>query len=286
VNLGDYSDAVLVVLGHGTAQNQGSERPVLQHAAELRRRGLFAEVHEAFWKQEPQVKRVLAGISRSRVFIVPLFISEGYFVSEIIPRELGFAFPGQPVSRIMHHASRTTFYCEPVGTHDRMTEVILARATEVVENFPFPRSPKPKDSTLFIAGHGTGKSEQSRKSIERQVELIRSQGGYAGVHAIFMEEDPRIQDCFCLAQTRNLVVVPFFISDGLHTVEDIPVLLGEPERIVRERLAAGQPTWRNPTEKHGKRIWYAPAVGSAPQLAEVILARVRQVVAANVSGRS
>ncbi|MFO1512662.1 MAG: CbiX/SirB N-terminal domain-containing protein [Verrucomicrobiota bacterium] len=43
-----------------------------------------------------------------------------------------------------------------------------------------------------------------------------------------------------LSTTRNAVVVPFFISDGLHTVEDIPVLLGEPERIVKERLAAGQ----------------------------------------------
>ena len=36
--------------------------------------------------------------------------------------------------------------------------------------------------------------------------------------------------CHALAQTKNLVVVPFFISDGLHTQEDIPVLLGEPER--------------------------------------------------------
>ena len=28
----------------------------------------------------------------------------------------------------------------------------------------------------------------------------------------------------------------------MHTREDIPVLLGEPERIVKERLAKGQPT--------------------------------------------
>ena len=36
-----------------------------------------------------------------------------------------------------------------------MTKVILARADEVVKQFPFPRAPKPADTTLLIAGHGT-----------------------------------------------------------------------------------------------------------------------------------
>ena len=73
-----------------------------------------------------------------------------------------------------------------------------------------------------------------------------------------------------------MVIVPFFLSDGLHTMEDIPVLLGEPERIVKQRLAAGQLTWRNPTERNGKLVWYSPAVGTAPRIVEVILARVRE----------
>ena len=73
-----------------------------------------------------------------------------------------------------------------------------------------------------------------------------------------------------------MVVVPFFMSDGLHVVEDIPVLLGEPERVVKERHAAGQPAWRNPTELRGRRIWYSAAVGTEPLLAGVILERVRE----------
>ena len=91
MNAENLSDAVLVVLGHGTELNADSAAPVFQHAAELRRRELFAEVREAFWKQEPQIKKVLAEISAPRIFIVPLFISEGYFASEVIPRELGFS---------------------------------------------------------------------------------------------------------------------------------------------------------------------------------------------------
>src|SRR5208283_544619 len=171
----------------------------------------------------------------------------------------------------------------PVGTHDSMARVLLACANEIVETFPFPRSPKPKDITLFIAGHGTEKNANSRKAIERQAGLIRAMNLYAGVHAIFLEESPRIADCHTLAQTKNLVVVPFFISDGLHTQEDIPVMLGETQRTVRQRLAVGQPPWRNPTGKNGRLVWYAPAVGSEPHIADVILERVREAVAADVS---
>jgi sirohydrochlorin cobaltochelatase len=270
VDRDQFTDAALVVLGHGTEQNAGSAAPVRQHAAELRRRNLFAEVREAFWKQEPQIKKVLADLSTRRVFIAPLFISEGYFSDDVIPRELGFAENSK-----LKTQKAELFYCRPVGSHDSMTGVVLSRAREIVEQFPFPRAPRPGELTLFIAGHGTEKNGNSRQPVDRQVALIRAMNLYAGVHAIFLEESPRIPECYRLAQTKNLVVVPFFISDGLHTQEDIPILLGETRTAVQQRLAAGQPVWRNPTEKNGKRVWYAPAIGSEPHLADVILESVR-----------
>jgi sirohydrochlorin ferrochelatase len=48
-------------------------------------------------------------------------------------------------------------------------------------------------------------------------------------------------------------------------------------KIVEQCLAAGQPAWRNPTGKNGKRVWYSPAIGSEPHLADVILERVIEV---------
>lgn len=273
MNREKFSGSVLVVLGHGTELNDQSAAPVYQHAAELRRRKIFREVREAFWKQEPQIKKILAEISAPRIFIAPLFISEGYFSTEIIPKGLGFSFPDN-LSLVTRHSS--LFYCRPAGTHDSMTKVILSRAAGIAQKFPFPRAPKPAETTLFIAGHGTEKNKNSRRAIERQAEMIRAQKIYAAVRAVFMEEEPRIEICHLLAQTNYCVVVPFFISDGLHVVEDIPVLLGEPERIVKERHAAGRPTWRNPTEKHGKLFWYSPSVGTEPLLADVILERIKE----------
>jgi sirohydrochlorin cobaltochelatase len=276
----DFSDAALVLAGHGSTLNADSAVPARRHAGELRRRGIFAHVREAFWKQEPFLSQATLGVSAPRVFVVPLFISDGFFTGEVIPRELGFCRAGEThFSRVQRRGGQTFYYCGPVGTHPRMTELLLARARDIVEKFPFPRAPKPAETALFIAGHGTGQNEDSRKSIERQVELIRAKNLFAQVRAIFMEEDPRIGDCWQLAQTNNIVVVPFFISDGQHSVEDIPVMLGAPRAVVRERLKLGRPAWPNPVEREGSRLWYTAAVGSEPLMADVILDRVREAAA-------
>jgi sirohydrochlorin cobaltochelatase len=277
----DFADAALVLVAHGSILNADSSGPARQHAAALRRRGSFARVLTAFWKQPPFVRDVLARVSEPRVFVVPLFIGEGYFTREVLPRELGFPVEDRPrFPRVRRRPDRTLWYCAPVGTHPRLTEVVLARAREVLEKHPAPRPVDPADITLFLVGHGTGRNEQSRQTVERQVRWIRSQHRYAGVHALFLEEAPGIGDCYRLATTRHLVVVPCFISDGLHTVEDIPVLLGESAAVVAARRRRGEWPWQNPTEKHGRLVWYTPGLGHEPRLADVILERVREATVA------
>jgi sirohydrochlorin cobaltochelatase len=272
----EFSDSTLIVVGHGSTLNAESSAPTYQHATELGRRGVFAQVLEAFWKIEPGIAGVLRGAFTPRVFVVPLFISEGYFTEEVIPRELGLPAHEGRYARVLRKGNQTIYYCGPVGTHDSMTRVLLERARDVVAKHPFPRNLSPGETALFIAGHGTSNNENSRKAIERQVELIRALNVYAEVHPAFMEESPRIPECYSMAHAKNIVMVPFFISDGLHSYEDIPVMLGEAKPVVQQRLKTGQPTWRNPTEKHGKLLWYAPSIGNEPHLADVILERVRE----------
>lgn len=276
----DFSDAALVLVGHGSTLNAESSAPTYQHADELRRRNLFAQVVECFWKLEPTICGVLRGVFPPRVFVVPLFISEGYFTEEVIPRELGLRTKDQKdFPRVQKRENQTIYYCGPVGTHDSMTDVLLARARDIVERFPSTPSIVLKETALCIAGHGTGNNENSRKVIERQVELIRRKNLYAEVHAAFMEEEPRIGDCYKLARAKNIVMVPFFISDGLHSYEDIPVMLGELEEAVQSRFKRGEPTWLNPTEKCGKLVWYSSSIGNEPHIADVILERVREAQA-------
>ncbi|HTI70129.1 MAG TPA: CbiX/SirB N-terminal domain-containing protein [Candidatus Limnocylindria bacterium] len=278
---GEFADAALILVGHGSTLNAESALPTLQQADELRRRGHFAQVLECFWKEQPSVCGVLRGVFVPRVFIVPLFISDGYFTEEVIPRELGLAERGQlEFPRIQNRGGRLIHYCGPVGTHPSMTEIVLARARDILERFPASGPvPSPSQVSLFVAGHGTGNNENSRRAIENQVLLIRKMNLYHDVHAVFMEEDPYIRECYGLAETPNIVMVPFFISDGLHSYEDIPVMLGAPEEAVKERYRSGEPTWVNPTTVRGKRVWYTASIGREPHLPDVIMERVREAVA-------
>jgi sirohydrochlorin cobaltochelatase len=272
-----FKDDCLVLAGHGSTVNADSSGPIRNLVELFQRRRCFARVTAGFWKEDPPLSTVLSDVTESRVFIVPFFVSEGYFSEEVVPRELGLRAPEQSTfPRVQRRGAQTLFYCKPIGTHDSMTGVILSRARSVVADHPFPRKPLESETALFIAGHGTARNAESRKSVEHQARLIREMRIYADVQAVFMEEEPRIADCHRLAGTRNIVVVPFFLSDGLHVCEDIPVLLGETKQRVQERFKQGHPTWCNPTERHGKRIWYSAAVGTDPVIAEVIWERVRE----------
>src|SRR3712207_2344560 len=88
----DFGSAALLIVGHGSTVNLDSSPPSRAHAAEIRRRGLFAEVACCFWKEEPSMRDALLFFESAAikdVYVVPNFISEGYFTQTVIPRELG-----------------------------------------------------------------------------------------------------------------------------------------------------------------------------------------------------
>ena len=154
------------------------------------------------------------------VCVVPNFVSEGYFTQTVIPRELELN------GRLTKRSSGQLWkYCEPVGNHPMMTELLLKRARQVAPGIDAG------ETSLLIVAHGTDLNENSALAAKREAEKIRALGRYAAVLNVYMEEPPLVSDWRELTRTPDVVVVPFFISDGLHSYEDIPVLLG----IVEER---------------------------------------------------
>ena len=160
-----------------------------------------------------------------------------------------------------------------------MTKILLSRARQVVEAFPFPRAPRPAEISLFVAAHGTGQNQTSRDAADLLAQAASAQADYAEVGPVFLEDEPPISACYELARSKNIVLVPFFLGDGPHVREDIPVLLGEPKSLIEQRLKRGLPSWRNPTEKQGKRVWYAASMGTDAAVADIIVARVQEAKA-------
>jgi sirohydrochlorin cobaltochelatase len=255
-------NCALLIVGHGSTENPDSSTPYFDHAAEIRRRGLFAEVHCCFWKEEPSMREARYLIDAEEVYVVPDFISEGYFTQDVIPRELSLTGPTTQVN------GKTWHYTLPVGVHPSMTSLILRRAKEVAPKI------NPAETTLIITGHGTGLNQNSTKAIKDQADLIAASGaGYAAVLDAYMEEAPFIAEWATLATTPNVVVVPFFIADGLHSYQDIPVLLGiEPE--VGPAASQREVFRQNPHHLQGKTLYYSSAIGTEPLIADVILDQI------------
>ena len=191
-------EASLIVLGHGSTENEDSSTPTHEHVEQLRERGAFRDVHAAFWKEEPSFRQIDLLTEAKEIYVVPNFISEGYFTRDVIPRELGLT------GRTTDRNGKRIHYCDPVGIHESMTSLILEQAREVMD------APD-EDSCLIIVGHGTKLNAKSTEAIKSQVERIRKmKTGFREVLDAYMEEPPLITDWASLTEAGNVVVVPFF----------------------------------------------------------------------------
>jgi len=265
------SSQALVIVAHGSHLNPESSLPTYSHADTIRETGVFDEVATAFWKEEPPFREVLRTVESETVYVVPLFISEGYFTEQVIPRELrledwdveDWGSDGTSATHTTVRAADTgqiVHYCGPVGTHDAMTDVIIRRA-ETVTGDPNVG----QGFGLAVVGHGTNRNENSAKAIQYHADQIAERNRFDEVMSVFMDEDPEVDDTPQLFSTSDVVVVPLFIADGFHTQEDIPEDLGLTDNY--------QTGYDVPTEVDNVRIWYAGAVGTESLMADVVLER-------------
>ncbi len=148
-----------------------------------------------------------------------------------------------------------------------MTELLLKRATDIAPDVDSA------ETSLLIVAHGTDLNENSAVAAKREAEKIRGLGKFAAVLNVYMEEPPLVSDWRKLTKTRNVIVVPFFISDGLHSYEDIPRLIGitNGRSETTSRVVRGEIFRHNPHKVDDRWLFYAPSVGTDSGFADIIV---------------
>ena len=277
----------LVIVAHGSHLNPDSATPTHTHADTIRATGAFDEVRTGFWKEEPSLREVLRTARGDDIYVVPLFISEGYFTERVIPRELRLegwdpdlwgsdGISADTATLVASDIDTEVHYCGPVGTHEAMTDVLVRRAESVTGDPSVGGVSESTDSEarqtssdggfgFAVVGHGTERNENSAKAIEYHTERIRETGRFDEAKALFMDEDPEVDAVTKHFDSEDIIVVPLFIADGFHTQEDIPEDMGLTEDS-RDGYAV-------PATVEGHRIWYSGAVGTEELTADVILER-------------
>ena len=242
----------LVIVGHGSHLNGDSGLPVYEHAQRIRATGEFDEVVECFWKEEPSMRHVLDTVESEDVYVVPAFISEGYFTQQVIPRELGLTGP------VTRKGDKSVHYAGPLGTFEGMPDVILERVDDLMRGKEISGR-----TALVLLGHGTDLNKNSGGVIYLNAGRIRERGIYDLVEVGFLDQQPEIGDVVDNVVEENVILIPLFIAEGWHTRETIPEDLGLTGEV---------------TVREDKKIFYGAPVGTHPSMANLISARARETM--------
>ena len=237
------TEQALIVAAHGSHRNPDSATPTYAHVDAIRERGPFEQVREAFWKESPSFRAAVRTVDADVAYVVPLFVSEGYFVDRVLPREFGLGVADVTGT----DRGPELVYTDPVRTHPATTEVVAERARRYLGD-----DADEAETALAVIGHGTERNPNSADAIYDHVEALRETTDFADVGALFMDEAPYVDDVLDRFDADDVAVVPLFVADGFHTQDEIPALLG-----ITDAPGAGYPV---PAKVEGRRIWDTSAV--------------------------
>jgi sirohydrochlorin cobaltochelatase len=247
-----------VLIAHGSERSPGRASATASHAEVLRRRGLFRDVRVCFLKAVPGPREALESVEAPSVYLVPCFMSDGFSTRTVIPRELALS---GPVTLRKGQASRgrgqRIFYCEPVGVHPGLADLIGRRVEEACR----ARDLSAGAVSVLLVGHGTPKEPASGEAVRRHVARLEARGPFARVRAAFLEEPPYLEDEAKELGPGPTLVVGLFAEGGAHGEDEVPRLLGlAPE---------GGPAGPGPARTH-----YLGPIGPDPEISELILDQV------------
>lgn len=247
----------LVLVGHGSARNPNTRKPICANVRAIKQTGLYDEVRCGLLKEEPHVSITLDKLESDEVTVVPFFISDGYYTRQVIPREMRLS------GAISHVDKRRVRYTSSVGRHPLFADLILEHAREAGWT---------PDDALVVMGHGTPKNPDSAANVYLQTDRVRKRlsATDAEVLTVFIDEPPFVTDVWRLTRARRTIIVPLFIANGWHVTETVPEDLG---------MENGH------MEKDGRRLLMTSAVGTSGGLTRVVLALAREAETRDTEAR-
>ena len=257
----EFAKATLVLAGHGSSKHPGGAKAVLAHAEALRQQGIFAEVLSAFWKEPPFLKDLWERVNTETAYIVPVLASHGQVTEIVFPRELGLAEKGR----------EGFILCEAVGTHPGISAAVADRALALTQTLGAEAS----ETSLILVGHGSGSGHPgSAMQTEAVAHHALSHGAFKEVKTAYLEQEPKINDWATETSGKNVIVIPFMISGGLHASQDIPEILGfdptsnDIQALSETAEAAG------PLNANNRTLWLTRPVGAEPFIEELIIDQI------------
>ena len=198
----------------------------------------------------PQQVNKLKNQDVDRIIVVPAFLAHGIHTKVDIPTILRLPHSHEGVEHSHHHHHNhegreaksalidfdgEVLYLEPFEADDKIVDIVERRIKEHTS-----RDEITEDNTgILLIGHGSslpyGKEVLNEICTKTKLRIEDFD-----IELSFMRiEKPSIPESFKKLQDKgyeNIIVLPVFLADGLHTKSDIPTTLGlEPAKLDFEK---------------------------------------------------
>ncbi len=237
----------LLIIGHGSSESQEAEKAVREHAVTLRQSNRYGSVDVQFLKGKAMEARLPEG----EVFLLPFFMSHGYFVSHTIPR-LFDLHEGEKKDDLRH-----ILLCDAIGVDPTLSEILERMALEICAEEKY----QPEKVTLLLAAHGSAKSKASRDAARLQEDVLRQHSDFRTVVSVFLEEEPTLSNWLQDERVEEgpVIVLGLFAAEGPHATEDVP-----------QQIREGQDGFHRVRGIKPEEVHYAGVVGTRPEVVRLI----------------
>lgn len=209
----------LVLAAHGSLAAHNSNQPLHDLAEAVAnspqfKSGNFQVVTPAFLNGQPELTSVLESLAAGDVVVVPVMTSEGYYLQKL---------PGKFRQNCNADEFRM-FMTQVLGTHHSIPGRIGSRIFRLMDEYELAVS----ETTIVVIGHGTRRNKTSGQSTIELTETLAANFPGLKFETAFLDQDPTAIGVAKNIETRNILVVPFLISRGPHSTEDVPRAFGLP----------------------------------------------------------
>ena len=216
-----------MIVAHGDCGGRGDNLLARELARRIRLSKRYDDVQVGFMRCDPSIEDVAARIACENIRLYPLFLSDGYYVREAIPKRLAIA---GGIDKAGRHVTIET----PLGLNEKLPAVLAQAASAASAS----RGIDPAMVNVLLVAHGSAQSPHSADVANTIARGIAAAGHFAKVRTCFLEEPPLFGDELERA-TDPTLVLGLFAGGGLHAEEDVlqaVKALGRPQVFSLEQL--------------------------------------------------
>jgi sirohydrochlorin ferrochelatase len=219
----------VLMVAHGERGGRLNNAALLDLVDQIRERLDGVEIEAGVLKGEPSLSEGWDGLSAEDRYIYPFFMSDGFFVSRILPKKIREA--------IGFHGNELTMLA-PFGISPQLGPALLSNLKQTLADLGRQAEFPP----LLIAAHGASVDKQSSLRANQLADFLARSGRFSKVHCAFLDEAPHLEDIVPDLDPQSLVL-PLFNGLGSHSIDDMAELKSNSPSSVHYLPPVGGEDW-------------------------------------------